>query len=93
MGAFLKWGGVPHYLPYPYPYQVMMNPKFQKLATKMMANPELMAMMQDPAMLQQVARLNQTDRERGAPNRQRERGTKQTVREGHQTDSEIGLRV
>jgi len=33
-------------------FGVMMNPKFQKLATKMMANPELMQMMQDPAMLQ-----------------------------------------
>ena len=34
--------------------QVMMNPKFQQLANKMMANPELMQMMQDPAMLQSV---------------------------------------
>jgi hypothetical protein len=32
----------------------MMNPKFQQLANKMMANPELMQMMQDPAMLQSV---------------------------------------
>ena len=34
-----------------------MNPKFQKLAQKMMANPELMQMMQDPAMLQEVTSL------------------------------------
>ncbi len=35
-------------------FAVMSNPKFLNLAQKMMANPELMQMMQDPAMVKQV---------------------------------------
>jgi len=35
-------------------FAVMSNPKFQSLAQKMMANPELMQMMQDPALMKQA---------------------------------------
>eukprot|EP00285_Hemiselmis_virescens_P008363 CAMPEP_0173409082 /NCGR_PEP_ID=MMETSP1356-20130122/71327_1 /TAXON_ID=77927 ORGANISM="Hemiselmis virescens, Strain PCC157" /NCGR_SAMPLE_ID=MMETSP1356 /ASSEMBLY_ACC=CAM_ASM_000847 /LENGTH=475 /DNA_ID=CAMNT_0014370495 /DNA_START=21 /DNA_END=1445 /DNA_ORIENTATION=- len=40
-------------------FSIMTNPKFQKLAQKMMANPELMQMMQDPAQVDKAMKSAQ----------------------------------
>uniref|UniRef100_A0A7S0DZ72 STI1 domain-containing protein n=1 Tax=Hanusia phi TaxID=3032 RepID=A0A7S0DZ72_9CRYP len=41
-------------------FSIMMNPKFQSVAKKMMSNPELLAMLQDPQLVQDAMKSAQT---------------------------------